>query len=173
MPRSRSRSPKRDRKDRDRSRSRDRERHRRHRRSRSRSRDRRRRSRSRSRDKERRYDKDDRRERRDGGRDGGRDRGREDRSSSQHGSRGHGEESEEDEITFQAVNKNVTAEELEAMPEDEQELMKVMGFSGFDSTKDKQVVGNEHYCANITRKRRYRQYMNRKGGFNRPLDFIA
>ena len=28
-------------------------------------------------------------------------------------------------------------------------------------------------CINVSQKRKYRQYMNRKGGFNRPLGFIA
>ncbi|XP_074641911.1 uncharacterized protein LOC141899465 [Tubulanus polymorphus] len=64
------------------------------------------------------------------------------------------------------------AEAAEISPED-QEMMKVMGFGGFDTTKGKQVDGNNIYQANLLRKRRYRQYMNRRGGFNRPLDFIA
>ncbi|XP_045189631.1 U4/U6.U5 small nuclear ribonucleoprotein 27 kDa protein-like [Mercenaria mercenaria] len=157
--RSRSRSPKRERrrsKSRERDRSRDRDRHRRHRRSRSRDKGRRR-----SRSRERRHDRDDRR--RDHG-DRDRDRGR---------GRRH-EEEEEEELIFQTIDKPpVSEEEIQNMPEDEQELMRVMGFSGFDTTKDKQVVGNDFYSANICKKRRYRQYMNRKGGFNRPLDFIA
>ncbi|XP_060578497.1 U4/U6.U5 small nuclear ribonucleoprotein 27 kDa protein-like [Ruditapes philippinarum] len=162
MPRSRSRSPKRERKrsrSRERERSRDRERHRRHRRSRSRSRDK---GRRRSRSRERRHERDERRRDRS---DSHRDRGR---------GRKPEEESDDDELIFLSVEKPpVSEEDLQNMPEDEQELMKVMGFSGFDTTKDKQVVGNEHYSANICKKRRYRQYMNRKGGFNRPLDFIA
>lgn len=52
-------------------------------------------------------------------------------------------------------------------------MMKIMGFGNFDSTKGKKVNGNDIYVANIPKKRRYRQYMNRRGGFNRPLDFIA
>ncbi|XP_060069814.1 U4/U6.U5 small nuclear ribonucleoprotein 27 kDa protein-like [Ylistrum balloti] len=52
-------------------------------------------------------------------------------------------------------------------------MMKAMGFVSFDSTKGKKVAGNDIYVANTARKRRYRQYMNRRGGFNRPLDFIA
>ncbi|KAL4231554.1 U4/U6.U5 small nuclear ribonucleoprotein [Mactra antiquata] len=156
MPRSRSksRSPKRDRR-RSRSRSPNR----------NRDRDRNRRRRSRSRDKGRRRSRD-RRHRDDRH---GRDRDR-DRDHRRHQT----ESSDDEELIFQPVEKtNVTEEELQSMPEDEQELMKVMGFSGFDTTKNKQVVGNEHYSANICKKRRYRQYMNRKGGFNRPLDFIA
>lgn len=52
-------------------------------------------------------------------------------------------------------------------------MMKIMGFGNFDSSKGKKVKGNDIYVANIPKKRRYRQYMNRRGGFNRPLDFIA
>lgn len=59
------------------------------------------------------------------------------------------------------------------MSESEIEMMKLMGFGSFDSTKGKKVEGNDVYVANIAKKRRYRQYMNRRGGFNRPLDFIA
>ena len=57
---------------------------------------------------------------------------------------------------------------------EEDELQKLMGFSGFDSTKGK-IVYDNHEKANIGavskhKKREYRQYMNRKGGFNRLLD---
>jgi len=73
------------------------------------------------------------------------------------------------ELVFNKTNED----ELEGKTEDEIEMMKTMGFCGFNTTKEKTVVGNNIYCANIVRKRRYRQYMNRRGGFNRPLDFIA
>ncbi|KAI0212871.1 hypothetical protein LSAT2_002196 [Lamellibrachia satsuma] len=63
--------------------------------------------------------------------------------------------------------------QLEGKTPDEIEMMKVMGFAGFDTTKGKHVNGNDVYVANIVHKRKYRQYMNRRGGFNRPLDFIA
>lgn len=56
---------------------------------------------------------------------------------------------------------------------DEQEMAKLMGFSGFSSTKGKKVEGNDVGEVHVILKRKYRQYMNRKGGFNRPLDFIA
>lgn len=57
---------------------------------------------------------------------------------------------------------------------DEEELMaRVMGFSKFNSTKGKMVPGNQLIGAvHVVKKRRYRQYMNRKGGFNRPLDKV-
>lgn len=33
--------------------------------------------------------------------------------------------------------------------------------------------GNNMGAVHVIMKRKYRQYMNRKGGFNRPLDFVA
>lgn len=64
--------------------------------------------------------------------------------------------------------------ELEGKSAEEIEMMKLMGFSGFDTTKGKHVDGScNAYAINIQQKRKYRQYMNRKGGFNRPLDFVA
>ena len=53
-------------------------------------------------------------------------------------------------------------------------MMKLMGFASFDSTKGKKVDGSVNaYAINVSQKRKYRQYMNGKGGFNRPLDFIV
>ncbi|KAB7506402.1 U4/U6.U5 small nuclear ribonucleoprotein [Armadillidium nasatum] len=37
----------------------------------------------------------------------------------------------------------------------------------------KKVEGNDVGAVHVIMKRKYRQYMNRKGGFNRPLDFVA
>uniref|UniRef100_A0ACB8EZQ0 Uncharacterized protein n=1 Tax=Sphaerodactylus townsendi TaxID=933632 RepID=A0ACB8EZQ0_9SAUR len=65
-------------------------------------------------------------------------------------------------------------EDLEGKTEEEIEMMKAMGFASFDTTKGKKVDGSVNaYAINVSQKRKYRQYMNRKGGFNRPLDFIA
>jgi len=51
------------------------------------------------------------------------------------------------------------------------EIMKVLGLpAGFDSTKGKHVPGNCQGAVEKRTDRRYRQYMNRRGGFNRPLD---
>merc|ERR1712190_233854 len=55
------------------------------------------------------------------------------------------------------------------MPED-QMLVKMMGFSAFDSTKGKDHSGSDLSDVKRATKRQYRQYMNRRGGFNRPLD---
>lgn len=56
----------------------------------------------------------------------------------------------------------------------QEELMKQMlGFTGFNSTKGKKVEGNDKIGKiRVVKKRKYRQYMNRKGGFNRPLDKV-
>lgn len=72
-----------------------------------------------------------------------------------------------------APERVVTEAELEGKSPEEQEMMKAMGFCGFDTTKNKKVDGNDVGEVHVILKRKYRQYMNRKGGFNRPLDFVA
>ncbi|CAH8458543.1 unnamed protein product [Heterobilharzia americana] len=64
-------------------------------------------------------------------------------------------------------------EPSEPITEEEAEMMRNMGFCNFSTTKGKHVVGNSIYVANIAKQRKYRQYMNRRGGFNRPLDPVA
>lgn len=57
-----------------------------------------------------------------------------------------------------------------AMEEDGMDDMAaMMGFGGFGSTKGKKVVGNNVGAVRKEKKTEYRQYMNRVGGFNRPL----
>ena len=63
-------------------------------------------------------------------------------------------------------------EEENQISKDELEMMKIMGFTGFTTTKNKKVKNNDVSGVHISSKRKYRQYMNRKGGFNRPLDAI-
>ncbi|KAJ1813774.1 U4/U6.U5 small nuclear ribonucleoprotein [Coemansia sp. RSA 2599] len=53
---------------------------------------------------------------------------------------------------------------------EEEQMKTLLGFGGFDSTKGKKVAGNEVGVANVKKQRKFRQYMNRKGGFNRLLD---
>lgn len=48
-------------------------------------------------------------------------------------------------------------------------MRKHMGFSRFRSTKNTKVPGNDIYGVRKEKKTQYRQYMNRIGGFNRPL----
>uniref|UniRef100_A0A1A8PV30 U4/U6.U5 small nuclear ribonucleoprotein 27 kDa protein n=1 Tax=Nothobranchius pienaari TaxID=704102 RepID=A0A1A8PV30_9TELE len=68
----------------------------------------------------------------------------------------------------------ISAEDMQGKTEEEIEMMKLMGFSSFDSSKGKKTDGSVNaFAVNVSMKRKYRQYMNRKGGFNRPLDFIA
>ncbi|KAI7897037.1 putative U4/U6.U5 tri-snRNP-associated protein 3 [Mucor mucedo] len=54
--------------------------------------------------------------------------------------------------------------------DEETKMMKLMGFGGFDTTKNKKVPGTDVSGAKIRKPIKYRQYMNRRGGFNRPLD---
>lgn len=67
----------------------------------------------------------------------------------------------------------VNPEELNGMDEEEQ-MLKLLGIEGFGSTKGETVQDNYSTAARgvaaKTKRRRYRQYMNRKNGFNRPLD---
>lgn len=63
--------------------------------------------------------------------------------------------------------------DLQGKTPEEQDMMRMMGFCGFDTTKGRKVDGNDVGAVHVILKRKYRQYMNRKGGFNRPLDFVA
>jgi U4/U6.U5 tri-snRNP-associated protein 3 len=67
----------------------------------------------------------------------------------------------------------VNQEELEGLDEEEQMKM-LMGIQGFGSTKGEQVEDNKTSAARgvaaKNKARKYRQYMNRKNGFNRPLE---
>ena len=64
---------------------------------------------------------------------------------------------------------------LEHLSEEEL-LAQLMGLQGFDSSKGQEVSDNKHGAGRgAVRKnqvRKHRQYMNRKDGFNRPLDKI-
>lgn len=100
--------------------------------------------------------------------------GRERPKSSRSGRRGHGSGSGAGSSNAAVADRPVVTDaDLEGKTPDEQEMMKAMGFCGFDSTKGKKVEGNDAGEVHVILKRKYRQYMNRKGGFNRPLDFVA
>lgn len=132
-----------------------------------------RRSRSRS---PRRRDRDRDRHRRKRSRDRSRDRDRrrhsEERDNHRRYSRSRSR-SLEKKKSVAMERPVVTAADLEGKSPEEQEMMKMMGFCNFDTTKGKKVDGNEVGDVHVILKRKYRQYMNRKGGFNRPLDFVA
>jgi U4/U6.U5 tri-snRNP-associated protein 3 len=54
--------------------------------------------------------------------------------------------------------------------DEEQAMQRLIGFSKFRSTKNTKVPGNDkNYGIRKEKKTEYRQYMNRVGGFNRPL----
>ncbi|KAE8354774.1 hypothetical protein BDV28DRAFT_130318 [Aspergillus coremiiformis] len=58
----------------------------------------------------------------------------------------------------------------DAGEDDVDEMMRrSMGFTRFRSTKNTKVPGNDIYGVRKEKKTEYRQYMNRIGGFNRPL----
>ena len=46
--------------------------------------------------------------------------------------------------------------DFDGKTEEEVDMMKIMGFGGFDSTKGKKVDGNNIYVANVLHKRKYR-----------------
>jgi hypothetical protein len=67
-------------------------------------------------------------------------------------------------------NMDVDSHDVDGETEGFDELMrKTMGFSSFRSTQNTKVPGNNIYGVRKEKKTEYRQYMNRKGGFNRPL----
>lgn len=60
-------------------------------------------------------------------------------------------------------------EEVVVEDDDFAAMQAMMGFGGFDSTKGKKIKGNDLGAVHKEKKTEYRQYMNRVGGFNRPL----
>jgi len=61
---------------------------------------------------------------------------------------------------------------MDIVNQDDEAMMAAMGIAGFGTTKGKQVEGNQEGAAKVKKVRTWRQYMNRRGGFNRPLDKI-
>lgn len=53
--------------------------------------------------------------------------------------------------------------------EDMDAMQAMMGFGGFGTTKGRKIAGNDVGGVRKEKKNEYRQYMNRHGGFNRPL----
>ncbi|KAK8849710.1 hypothetical protein IAR55_005045 [Kwoniella newhampshirensis] len=56
------------------------------------------------------------------------------------------------------------------MDDPEAAMAAMMGFGGFDSTKGKGIPVNADGAVKVNKQRTWRQYMNRRGGFNRPLE---
>lgn len=56
------------------------------------------------------------------------------------------------------------------MDDDDWDMLCTMGFGGFKTTKNTKVPGNDkNYGVRKEKQMEARQYMNRQGGFNRPL----
>lgn len=68
----------------------------------------------------------------------------------------------EDEMDLD-YDSNADEDEMEA------QMRKAMGFTRFRTTKNTKIPGNDIYGVRKEKKIEYRQYMNRQGGFNRPL----
>ncbi|MCJ1321012.1 hypothetical protein MMC15_006354 [Xylographa vitiligo] len=73
-----------------------------------------------------------------------------------------------------AKSKAKSKPKPKATPEEDSDpeiaqMRSLMGFAGFKTTKDTKVPGNNVYAVRKEKKTEYRQYMNRVGGFNRPL----
>lgn len=66
--------------------------------------------------------------------------------------------------------QDVKMEDVYEDEDSEAEMARVMGFKDFRTTKNTKVPGNDkNYAVHKVKKAEYRQYMNRVGGFNRPL----
>ncbi|KAK5627431.1 hypothetical protein RRF57_003146 [Xylaria bambusicola] len=84
---------------------------------------------------------------------------------------------EDDERRGRRPNRDIESGE-DAMEEDDDiaveddgmsAMQAMMGFGGFGTTKGQKVAGNNAGAVYKAKKTEYRQYMNRVGGFNRPL----
>lgn len=69
-------------------------------------------------------------------------------------------------------NGQEEGESMDAVGQDDEDMAAMMGITGFGTTKGKHVEGNQEGGTKIKKVRTWRQYMNRRGGFNRPLDKI-
>ncbi|KAF2717950.1 hypothetical protein K431DRAFT_275808 [Polychaeton citri CBS 116435] len=68
------------------------------------------------------------------------------------------------------VVMDLAGAEAEGEEDEEAVMRRIMGFSNFKTTKNTKVPGNDkNYAVRKVKKTEYRQYMNRTGGFNRPL----
>ena len=69
------------------------------------------------------------------------------------------------------VDEEIEEDDDEVVIEDDSmaAMQAMMGFGGFGSTHQQKVAGNDVYAVRKEKKTEYRQYMNRVGGFNRPL----
>ncbi|PSS00845.1 hypothetical protein BD289DRAFT_450185 [Coniella lustricola] len=90
----------------------------------------------------------------------------------------HTPEQEPSERARQQTERHYDEPAAEPMDEDDDveveddgmgDMAAMMGFGGFGTTKGKKIAGNNVGAVRKEKKTEYRQYMNRQGGFNRPL----
>lgn len=74
-----------------------------------------------------------------------------------------------DEAMHDDGNEEDEADDGEVDVEADMDMAAMMGFGGFGTTKNTHVKGNNIGAVRKQKKTEYRQYMNRVGGFNRPL----
>ncbi|KAK7700874.1 hypothetical protein SLS64_010725 [Diaporthe eres] len=104
--------------------------------------------------------------RQDGERDRGRPRDEEEESyPDDRERRGRRDDDDEGAEPMDQDEEDIDVED-DGMDDD---MAAMMGFGGFGTTKGKKVVGNNVGAVRKEKKTEYRQYMNRVGGFNRPL----
>lgn len=73
-----------------------------------------------------------------------------------------------EEVAIKPASKPKPIVATSLLDEDDPPISQLMGFSRFSSTKGKKHV--DYGGVETHKVRKYRQYMNRPGGFNRPLD---
>ena len=82
----------------------------------------------------------------------------------------HHDEEEQSRSRFDAEPMEEDDGDDLVVEEDGMDAMQAMlGFGGFGTTKGQKVLGNSAGAVRKEKKTEYRQYMNRVGGFNRPL----
>lgn len=93
-----------------------------------------------------------------------------------------GQDHNHDRMDIDSGNKKKKSQPKKKIEEEEEEeddivieddgmaaMQAMMGFGGFGTTQNKKVPGNNVSAVRKEKRTEYRQYMNRVGGFNRPL----
>lgn len=70
---------------------------------------------------------------------------------------------DEDDDDADLMDESEDPDDIDAM------MRRAVGFTRFKSTKNTKIPGNDIYGVRKETTTQYRQYMNRTGGFNRPL----
>lgn len=83
---------------------------------------------------------------------------------------GRGKQEDYDRAT--PMDEDEPEDDIEVETDGLDAMQAMMGFGSFGTTKGKQIAGNNVGAVRKEKKTEYRQYMNRVGGFNRPLDSL-